>query len=197
MKKVIIRKAEKADLPALTAIYNDAVIHTTATLDLEPRTVADREPWFAQHNQGNHPLIVAVWPGEEKGTADSQEAEAREAEVQEAETREVQSQEAQVVGYASLSDLFDKDAYISTVELSIYVHPEYKGQGIGDRLMREILALARADEITHSVVSKITAGNAASDHLHEKYGFAKVGTLHECAWKFGRLLDMNMYELLV
>lgn len=167
MNRIAIRKAQEADLPALTEIYNDAVLHTTATLDLEPRTVEDRRPWLEQHNRGNHPLIVAVL------------------------------ETGQAVGYASLSDLFDKDAYISTVELSIYVHPEYKRQGIGDRLMREILQMARADETTHSVVSKITAGNAASDRLHEKYGFVKAGTLHECAWKFGMLLDMDMYELLV
>jgi phosphinothricin acetyltransferase len=166
---ITIRRAVEADLPAMTEIYNDAVIHTTATLDLEPRSVEDRRPWFEQHNKGNHPLIVAV---AEEG-------------------------EGQVVGYASLSDLFDKDAYISTVELSIYVHPDYKRQGIGDCLMKEILDMAKKDPVTHSVVSKITAGNAASDHLHEKYGFAKVGTLHECASKFGRLLDMNMYETFV
>lgn len=179
MKNIVIRKAELTDLPAMTEIYNDAVVHTTATLDLEPRTTEDRRPWFEQHNKGNHPLIAAVLTDERDGQP--QQA----------------GQGGTVVGYASLSDLFDKDAYISTVELSIYVHPDYKGRGIGDRLMGRILQMAREDETTHSVVSKITAGNGASDHLHEKYGFVKVGTLHECAWKFGMLLDMDMYELFV
>lgn len=171
-----IRTAMEADLPALTEIYNDAVVHTTATLDLEPRTVEDRRPWFEAHNKGNHPLITAVLLPEAGAESDAEEI---------------------VVGYSSLSDLFDKDAYISTVELSIYVHPDYKRQGIGDRLMQEILRLARENEITHAVVSKITSGNAASNHLHEKYGFVRIGTLHECARKFGQMLDMNMYELFV
>lgn len=204
MESIIIREAAETDLPAMTEIYNDAVIHTTATLDLEPRSVEDRRPWFKLHNKGNHPLIVAVRQAA-KSTETSEQASQGEKAGQPGLTGQVgpgqqtmgNQQAGQIVGYASLSELFDKDAYISTVELSIYVHPEHKRRGIGDRLMGEILRMARDDEATHLVVSKITAGNAASDHLHEKYGFVKVGTLHECAWKFGQLLDMDMYELFV
>ena len=40
---VLVRDATRDDVPAILAIYNDAVLHTTATYDLEPVTLADRQ----------------------------------------------------------------------------------------------------------------------------------------------------------
>lgn len=53
-----IRTARAEDLPAVTAIYNDAVARTTGTFDLEPRTDAQQREWFAKHGP-EHPVIVA------------------------------------------------------------------------------------------------------------------------------------------
>ena len=39
---VTIRRATLADVPAITEIYNEAILTTTATFDLEPKTVAER-----------------------------------------------------------------------------------------------------------------------------------------------------------
>ena len=44
-----------------------------------------------------------------------------------------------VVGYASLSPYRTKDAFKSTVELSIYIHQEYRGRGVASKLMAHIL----------------------------------------------------------
>lgn len=56
---IILREARLGDLPAVTAIYNEAVVNTTATFDTEPRTECEQRPWFALHG-GAHPLIVAL-----------------------------------------------------------------------------------------------------------------------------------------
>ena len=48
--------ATHADLSAIVAIYNQAIPGRLATADLEPVTVADREEWFAGHNQQSRPL---------------------------------------------------------------------------------------------------------------------------------------------
>ena len=50
---ISIRVAEQADLPALLQIYNEEVLHGTATFDLHPKTLAERQVWFDQHNQRN------------------------------------------------------------------------------------------------------------------------------------------------
>ena len=102
-----------------------------------------------------------------------------------------------VMGYATLSSYRQKEAYTSTVELSIYVHPEHRGKGIGSVLMSEIIALAKADITVHTVVSVITSGNAASERLHNKFGFIFSGTIKEVGMKFGKYLDISNYYLIV
>ena len=64
-----------------------------------------------------------------------------------------------------------------------------------DDSFREILEMAKKDARTHLVVSVITAGNEASVSLHGRFGFTYCGTIHEVGEKFGRLLDIENYEL--
>jgi L-amino acid N-acyltransferase YncA len=56
---VTIRPADLADVPAITNIYNEAILTTTASFDTETKTVEDRTKWFKAHD-GRHPILVAV-----------------------------------------------------------------------------------------------------------------------------------------
>lgn len=161
---MVIRKAGRGDLPALLEIYNYEVENGTATFDLTPQTLEQRQVWLDAHNVENHPLYVADCGGT-------------------------------VAGYMSLSAYREKEAYRSTVELSVYVHHAHRGKGIASQLMAFILEEARRDESIHTVVSVITAGNAASVKLHEKFGFTYGGTVREVGVKFGRYLDIEQYYL--
>jgi phosphinothricin acetyltransferase len=53
-----IRQATLADLGQITEIYNDAIQKTTATFDTEPKTLAEQESWFADHD-ARHPVLIA------------------------------------------------------------------------------------------------------------------------------------------
>lgn len=57
------RDATPADLPAITAIYNHAVLTSTASFDVEPRSLEDRQRWLAERTP-RHPVIVAESDGE-------------------------------------------------------------------------------------------------------------------------------------
>lgn len=103
--------------------------------------------------------------------------------------------DGRVVGYASLSAYREKEAYRSTVELSVYIAPDARRKGVATALMEEILREAREDARTHTVVSVITAGNEASIRLHERFGFEFCGRLREVGVKFGRYLDITNYRL--
>ena len=48
---MILRQAEFKDLLAITNIYNDAVLNTTATFDIEPKTVLQMTDWLSAHNE--------------------------------------------------------------------------------------------------------------------------------------------------
>lgn len=109
----------------------------------------------------------------------------------------VAEQNGVVAGYASLSAYREKEAFASTVELSIYVAPDCRRQGVAAALMEFILQKAREDARTHNVVSVITAGNEASIRLHERFGFTFCSTVPEVGVQFGRLLDIDHYSLIV
>lgn len=102
-----------------------------------------------------------------------------------------------VVGYASLSPYRLKDAFKSTVELSIYIHQNYRGRGVATRLMEHILEMAKADTMIHNVVSVITAGNEGSTKLHNRFGFTYCGLTPEVGFKHGKYQDTETYALLV
>ena len=102
-----------------------------------------------------------------------------------------------VVGYASLSPYRTKDAFKSTVELSIYIHQGYRGKGVASKLMAYILEHAKETETLHTVVSVITAGNAASTALHERFGFTYCGLTPQVGFKHGKYQDTETYALLV
>jgi len=51
-----IRAALNADLPGITAIYNEAILETVATFDAEPKTREEQDAWFAQHGEKN-PIV--------------------------------------------------------------------------------------------------------------------------------------------
>ena len=159
-----IRRAEARDLDRLKDIYNDAVVNTTATFDLEPKDDADRRAWFDAH-QGRYLLLVYETDGKE------------------------------IAGYVSLSRYRERAAFNQTVELSIYLHPDFRGQHIGEQLMQAVLRYARQRDDIETVVSLITSDNAASIHLHETLGFSYCGQIRNAGTKFGKRLHLNIYEL--
>ena len=109
----------------------------------------------------------------------------------------VAEQAGRVAGYASLSPYRSKEAYRSTVELSIYIGPDFRRQGVATALMEAILREARQDPETHTVVSAITDGNEASRKLHEKFGFTYCGAIREVGMKFGAYQDILNFSLIV
>lgn len=63
-----IRTADWQDLAAITGIYNEAILTTTATFDTVEKTVAEQEPWFSRHGD-RHPILVAELSGDIIGWA--------------------------------------------------------------------------------------------------------------------------------
>jgi phosphinothricin acetyltransferase len=63
----LLRDAIASDLPAISAIYNHYVLHSTCTYQLEPETLADRQAWFALHSADKYPVVVAEMDGQVVG----------------------------------------------------------------------------------------------------------------------------------
>lgn len=101
-----------------------------------------------------------------------------------------------VVGFGSLSPYRDRPAYATSVEDSVYVHPDAQGDGVGRLLLAGLLDVATAHGF-HAVMARIVGGHAASIRLHAAAGFAEVGTEREIGRKFGRWLDVVLMQKLL
>lgn len=94
-----------------------------------------------------------------------------------------------ILGFGSLSPYKDRPAYSTTVEDSVYVHRDHRGQGVGKAILGELLHLATAHGF-HAMIARIVGDHEASIALHRGCGFELVGTEKEVGRKFGRWLDV-------
>jgi L-amino acid N-acyltransferase len=98
-----------------------------------------------------------------------------------------------LVGFASYGKFRDRPAYKYTVEHSIYVDSRFRGQGHG-RVLLEAIAAAATRQNYHIMVGGIDASNAVSIRFHERQGFTHCGTVKQVGFKFGRWLDLALYQ---
>ena len=109
-----IRPAVHPDLPGILEIYNEAVLHTTATYDYEPRTLDQRLEWFEERQRDHYPIFVAL-DGADR-----------------------------VTGWSALNPFHGRPGYRFTAENSVYVAADRRGQGIGKLLLAPLIEGAKA-----------------------------------------------------
>ena len=107
----------------------------------------------------------------------------------------VGEEEEIIKGWASLSPWSDRKAYDGTVEVSVYVHHDQRGKGVGKKLL-EIITLEGKRVNNHTILSRISSGNEISIHIHEQLGYRHIGVMKEAGIKFGRYIDVHMMQFL-
>ena len=99
-----------------------------------------------------------------------------------------------VVGYAALNKWSERKAYNITAEISMYVHPDFRGQGIGKRLIQTIVAIAKEATNLNSLIARITEGNEQSIYLHKQQNFEVIGVMKQAGNKFNKLHDVTLMQ---
>ncbi|MEA4888309.1 MAG: N-acetyltransferase family protein [Clostridiaceae bacterium] len=97
--------------------------------------------------------------------------------------------EDRIIGYSCLSDFRSGEGYWPCAEDSIYVLPDYAGQGIGTMLMNCILRQAGVSHLK-TVVAAIDSENQNSIRFHQRFGFRRSGYLQNVGWKNNHCLDL-------
>jgi len=164
--KFELKPCTEKQLPEILAIYNDAILHSTALYDYKIRTLNMMQTWYADKLKGHYPIVGAF---DQNGT---------------------------LLGFATYGKFRVQPAYKYTVEHSVYVHPDKRGHGIGKVLLSEIVRKAIEQDV-HVMVAAIDASNAISIKLHEKEGFAFSGLIKQSGYKFGKWLDLALYQLIL
>lgn len=148
----------------ILAIFNDAIATSTALYDYKPRPREAMLGWFQAKANGGFPVV-----GFENAAGD-------------------------LMAFASYGTFRAWPAYKYSVEHSVYVDGRFRGQGLGEAMMRVLIERARANQV-HLMIGGIDAANQGSIRLHEKLGFTHSGTIREAGFKFGRWLDLAFYQL--
>ena len=79
-----------------------------------------------------------------------------------------------VAGWAALSPVSERCVYAGVAEVSIYIHEDFRGRGIGKLLLQKLIEESEKHGIW-TLQSGIFPENLSSIALHEKLGFRKVG----------------------
>jgi phosphinothricin acetyltransferase len=81
----------------------------------------------------------------------------------------------QIVGWGALSPVSGRCVYAGVTEVSVYVAAAARGQGIGKRLLRALIAVSEQQGIW-TLQAGVFPENEASIALHKSCDFRKVGT---------------------
>lgn len=160
---MIIRPGCLNDLPRITEIHNYYVQNTHITFDVRPFTPEQRVPWFHEHSDGRRHRILVA---EDNG---------------------------EILGYTATGAFRTKEAYETTVEVSVACNPGSTAKGIGAQLYQELFSLLETEDV-HRVVAGIAQPNAASNALHKRFGFTSIGAFTEVGRKFGKYWDVLWME---
>ncbi len=98
-----------------------------------------------------------------------------------------------VVGYAYLDKYNERSAYRYTADLSVYLDKNRVAKGTGS-LLYERIERAAGDMGIRNIVSLVTEENEHSKAFHTRHGFDTVGTLSKVGIKFGRWLDVVLFQ---
>lgn len=94
------------------------------------------------------------------------------------------------LGFAYFAPFRERAAYRFTVENSIYVREDVRGQGVGKALVQRLIQDATAAGFRQMVAVIGDSENVGSVGVHASLGFQRIGVLRAVGFKFGRWLDV-------
>ena len=106
----------------------------------------------------------------------------------------VVEQDGKIAGFAYGNWFKPRPAYRYSVEDSIYMAPELQGKGLGRALLAELLARFEAVGIRKVMAIVGDSANTGSVGIHLALGFAQVGIVDSCGWKFGAWRDIVIMQ---
>ena len=150
MNTIYFADASVQNLNDIVAIYNSTISSRMVTADLEPVSPESKISWFYEHKPGKRPLWI------------------------------VKNKEEIVIGWVSFQDFYGRPAYDATAEISIYLHGDYRGKGLGKQILNYSL-----DECGNlgikTLLGYIFAHNIPSLQLFYKAGFVEWAHLPNIA----------------
>jgi len=92
----------------------------------------------------------------------------------------VHEENSRVVAWVSFQSFYGRAAYDHTAELSIYISPEFRGNGLGRSLLTEALGMTERLDIK-TIIGFVFSHNEPSINLLKSFGFEEWGKLPDIA----------------
>jgi L-amino acid N-acyltransferase YncA len=102
----------------------------------------------------------------------------------------------QIVGWASLNKYNNRSAYDGVADLSVYISREFRGNGIGKKLLVELETIARKNGF-HKMLLFTFPFNGLGQGLYKRMGFREVGVFKNQGILDGEFVDVMAMEKLL
>lgn len=100
----------------------------------------------------------------------------------------------EVIGYAYACPWRSKPAYRHTLENTVYLKPDWIGQGVGGKLLDALLSECAQASARQVIAVIADTGDSASTALHRAFDFADVGRLKAVGYKQGHWIDTLLMQ---
>ena len=195
----LVRLATLEDLPSIVTISNHYALTTPANFAIEPESLESwRESYLATHEK--YPWLVALIPplseggGEVGGGGGNVSKAPIDSPASKLPFAPSLRGRGDVIGFAKASPWKGRCAYAFAAEITVYIHHERLGRGIGRELYEPLFAILRAQGY-RTLLAGITVPNDASVRLHETLGMKRVALLERVGWKFGKWHDVGYWQV--
>lgn len=98
-----------------------------------------------------------------------------------------------LIGYAYATAHRVREAYKYSVETSVYIHADHRGQRIGKKLYESLFSSLQGMDF-HNAYAGITLPNPGSVALHKSLGFKPIGVFEEIGFKHGSWHDVSWWQ---
>lgn len=105
----------------------------------------------------------------------------------------IETPEGTPCGFCYFARFKPREAFRISVELTLYLKPEFTGQGYGKQTIFRLEEIIRQEGFSN-IMALISGENEASIRLFERCGFECCANIRQVAEKFGKKLDLRMYQ---
>ncbi|TRZ86217.1 MAG: N-acetyltransferase family protein [Streptomycetaceae bacterium] len=99
----------------------------------------------------------------------------------------------EIVGYGAFNDFRFGEGYSGTVEHSLHVKSENRGNGVGGAIMAQLLAIA-LNQNRKIMVAGIDSENTRSIEFHARFGFIETARMPGVAIKHDKRLTLVLMQ---
>lgn len=161
----------------------------TSTSFIRKAVWEDLDPILRIYNQGIEDRIATL----ETEPKDSAYMEAWFQDHQGRYTVMVAERNGEVVGWASLNPYSHRCAYSGVADLSVYIDRDFRGQGVGQSLLRPLEATAKDNQF-YKIVLFTFPFNSLGQGLYHKMGYREVGVLEKQGVLDNKYIDVMIME---